>query len=62
MPKQAQNSTASIQDAGDALDSLNARARGRGPQRLRRKIEATIEAKAKKRRGREAPASSGWKK
>lgn len=50
------------QDVSDELDGINARTRQRGPDRLRRKIEATIENKARKRRRREAPASAAWNK
>ena len=46
----------------DELDSINARVRRLGPDRLRRSIEATVESKAKKRRSREAPLASGWKR
>ena len=57
------NKTAAQREA-EELDGLNAETRRRGntPQRLRRKMEATIEGKARKRRGRERPASSGWKR
>jgi hypothetical protein len=47
-------------NAAEALDSINSDVR-RGPrssQRLRRKMEATIEAKARKRRSREVAAST----
>ena len=49
-------------NVADELDEINARTRRRGTDRIRRKIEATLEAKAKRRRSREAPASSAWKK
>ena len=55
------NKTAAQREA-EELDGLNAETRrGNTPQRLRRKMEATIEGKARKRRSGEAPASSGWK-
>jgi len=46
------------------LDSLNARMRipRKDPKSIRRLIEASIEAKAKRRRGRETAASAAWKK
>lgn len=44
----------------EALDTLNARMRRKS--NTRRLIEADIEAKAKKRRSEQAPASAGWKK
>ena len=50
------------QDVSEELDGINARTRQRGPDRLRRKMEASIENKAEKRRKREAPASAAWKK
>lgn len=45
----------------EQLDSLNAQARSarNAPNRLRRTMELTIEAKARRRRSREAPASAG---
>ena len=48
----------------EELDSLNAdtQRRRNAPERIRRKLEATIEAKAKKRRGREVPASAAWRR
>jgi hypothetical protein len=49
-------------DVAEELDTLNARTRQRGSGRVRRKMEATIEANARKRRGREAPASDEWKR
>jgi len=47
-------------NAAEALDSLNSDVRrgARSSQRLRRKMEATIEAKARKRRSREVAAST----
>lgn len=50
-------------NATEELDGLNAdtRRRSNPSKRLRRRMEATIEAKAKKRRKREAPASAAWK-
>jgi len=47
----------------EQLSSLNAQtARGKPTgQRFRRKMEASIEAAARKRRRREAPASAAWK-
>ena len=46
----------------EQLSSLNTQARrSQAPERLRRKMEASIEAKAHKRRRREAPASAAWK-
>ena len=47
-------------DASEELDSLNAQTRPRAgsPQKIRRRIEATIEAKAQKRRSREVAAST----
>jgi len=44
----------------EALDALNNRTRRR-PDKSRQMIEATIEAKAKKRRTDEAPKSSHWR-
>jgi hypothetical protein len=48
----------------DDLDALNADRshRVKPAEQVRRKMEATIEAKTKQRRGREAPASSAWKR
>lgn len=48
--------------AAEELDEINARTLQRGPDRVRRKIEASIEAKARKRRKQEDPASAAWKK
>jgi hypothetical protein len=47
----------------EKLSELNTQGgRRKNPaQRLRRKMEASIEAKARKRRAREAPASAAWK-
>ncbi len=47
----------------EELDALNAELKRRRntPERVRRRVEATIEAKARKRRGREVPASAAWK-
>jgi hypothetical protein len=45
--------------AGDELDELNARARGK--VEVTSFMEATIETKAKKRRNQESPSSSAWK-
>ena len=50
------------QSIEDELDGINEGTRRRGSERLRGRIEATIEAKTKKRRNREAPASSAWKR
>ena len=57
------NKTASEREA-EELDRLNTETsqRGNTSEKLRRKMEATIEGKASKRRRREAPASSGWKR
>ncbi len=51
------------QTAEAALDSLNEELRTGRNTRISpsRVMEATIEAKARKRRGREGPASSAWK-
>jgi hypothetical protein len=49
----------SIDKPTEELDSLNARTRRKGE--VTRFMEATIETSAKKRRSREAPASSDWK-
>ncbi len=48
----------------DKLDALNAQLRGQrqGPDLIRRRIEAEIDAKARRRRSREAAASSAWKR
>jgi hypothetical protein len=48
----------------EALDSLNASMHSKRdmPQLIRRSIEADIEAKARKKRSREVPASSGFKR
>jgi hypothetical protein len=48
----------------DKLDALNAETTrsGKSADRIRRSIEASIEAKAKKRRNREVPASSAFRK
>ena len=48
--------------ADEELDEINARTRQKGPERIRRKVEASIEAKARKRRRQETPNSSAWKK
>ena len=47
----------------EALDALNAelRTKRNTPVSHRRLMEATIEAKARKRRSHEAPTSSAWK-
>jgi hypothetical protein len=47
----------------DQLDSLNAQARARrNPgQALRRSMEAALERKTRKARGRQRPASAGYK-
>jgi hypothetical protein len=44
-------------EIAEALDALNRSPRKAGVRRL---VEATIEKQAKKRRSREAPASSAW--
>jgi hypothetical protein len=48
----------------EELDSLNASMRSKrdAPQLIRRAIEADIEAKARKKRSREVPASAGFKR
>lgn len=48
----------------ETLDALNARVIGRSNSSdlIRRAVEAQLEAKTKKRRKREAPASSNWKR
>jgi len=49
-------------EAAEELDSLNSDLRGgRSSDRLRRKIEASIEAKAQKRRKKEVAASQALK-
>jgi len=52
------------QSPAEKLDSLNARLRNRSnsPETIRRSVEAQIEAKTRKRRKQETPASSGWKR
>jgi hypothetical protein len=45
-------------EEGEALDALNLQVRRTGA--ARRLIEADIEARSKKRRNDEKPASSGW--
>ena len=48
----------------EALDSLNSSIHSKRdtPQLIRRSIEADIEAKARKKRSREVPASAGFKR
>ena len=46
----------------EALDSLNAEARERGPRETQKHIEAHIEEEARDRRESEKPASSGFKR
>jgi hypothetical protein len=50
-------------DETEQLTSLNAETLrpGKAGQRLRQKMEASIETKARKRRNREVPSSSAWK-
>ena len=57
------NKTSKHQESDD-LDSLNASMRSQrdSPQQIRRVIEANIEAKARKKRSREVPASAGFRK
>jgi hypothetical protein len=52
------------QSVAEELDTLNAQTRAsrNAPNKLRRTIETTIEAKAKRRRSREGAASAGWKR
>jgi hypothetical protein len=51
-------------NASEELDSLNAETRPRAgsAQKIRRRMEATIEAKAQKRRSREVAASTALRK
>jgi len=46
----------------EELDSLNADLEEKGAQAVRRRVEAGIEQKAKRRRSEEKPVSSGFKK
>ena len=50
-------------DETEQLTSLNAQTLrpGKPGERLRKKMEASIETKARKRRSREVPSSSAWK-
>ncbi len=51
-------------DVGEKLETLNARARAarNAPNVLGKAMESGIEAKAKRRRSSEGPASSNWKR
>ena len=48
----------------EQLDALNAsmRSKRNAPELIRRAMEANIEAKARKKRSQEVPASAGFKK
>jgi len=46
----------------EELDSLNTDIEEKGSQAVRRRVEAAIEQKAKRRRSEEKPVSSGFKK
>jgi len=60
-PRGNQSREASPEDALEAL-SAGARNRPNSADKIRRALEAQIEAKTRKRRKRETPASAGWKK
>jgi len=66
MEKRSEAEKSKLLGANEAeeLDALNADVRtGPSPsQKIRRKIEATIESKARKRRKSEKPASAAFKK
>ncbi len=51
-------------EEAEELESLNASVLSKpdAPQQLRRALEADIEAKARKKRSREVPASAGFKR
>lgn len=64
MPKRSdvQIGKSARQEVAEQLDGVNARTQQRGPDRIRRKLEASKEEKANKRRKREAPTSATWTK